>query len=123
RFVRDHAGDWDVDPARTGIIGFSAGGAVALGAAIVHDAACRPDFVGAIYPAYRGGVPVPADAPPIFLAIADDDKSIAPISTARLYEAWHKLGLPAELHIFGNGAHGFGVGAAGLLSDPWMDLF
>jgi acetyl esterase/lipase len=123
RFIRAHAADWGVDPHRVGIIGFSAGGAVALAAATSAEAASRPDFAAAIYPAYRGGIPVPADAPPLFLAIADDDKSIAPISTARLYEAWHKLSRPVELHIFGNGAHGFGVGAAGLLSDPWMDLF
>jgi len=123
RFVRAHAGEWGIDPARLGIIGFSAGGAVALGAAMVHDAACRPDFICAIYPAYRGGVPVPADAPPMFLAIADDDKQIAPISSARLYEAWHKLSVPVEMHIFGNGAHGFGTEKAGLLSDPWLDLF
>jgi len=123
RFIRSHAGDWGIDAGRLGIIGFSAGGAVSLAAATSPEAEARPDFAAGIYPAYRGGVPVPAGAPPLFLAIADDDKSIAPISAARLYEAWHKAERPAELHIFGNGAHGFGVGAAGLLSDPWLDLF
>lgn len=123
RFVRAHAAEWSLDANRLGIIGFSAGGAVALAAATSEDGGARPDFAAGVYPAYRGGVPVPAEAPPLFLAIADDDRSIAPISATRLYEAWHKAARPAELHIFGNGAHGFGVGAAGLLSDPWMDLF
>ena len=123
RFVRSHATDWGVDPKRIGIAGFSAGGGVAMGPAMLHDAGSRPDFVCGIYPAYRAGLPMPADAPPLFLVISDDDKSVAPLSSARLYEAWHNAGKPAELHIFGNGAHGFGMGQAGLLSDPWIDLF
>ena len=123
RFVRSHATDWGVDPKRIGIAGFSAGGGVAIGPAMLHDAGSRPDFVCGIYPAYRAGLPMPADAPPLFLVISDDDKSVAPLSSARLYEAWHNAGKPAELHIFGNGAHGFGMGQAGLLSDPWIDLF
>jgi len=122
RFARSHAGEWGIDPKRIGIIGFSAGGAVALGAAMQEEAASRPDFVVGIYPAYRGGMSVPAGAPPLFLAIADDDKSIAPISAARLYEAWHKAERPVELHIFGSGAHGFAIGKSGVLSDPWLDL-
>ena len=123
RFVRRHASDWGIDPNRIGIAGYSAGGAVAIGPAMTHDAAARPDFAAGIYPAYRAGVAVPDDAPPLFLAIADDDKSVAPISAARLYEAWHRAGKSAELHIFGNGAHGFGANRNGLLSDPWTDLF
>lgn len=94
-----------------------------MGPAMLHDVGSRPDFVCGIYPAYRAGVPMPEDAPPLFLVISDDDKSVAPLSSARLYEAWHNAGKPAELHIFGNGAHGFGMGKAGLLSDPWIDLF
>jgi len=123
RFVREHAADWGVDPKRIGICGFSAGGGVAMGPVFEHDARSRPDFAAPIYPAYRAGLAVPDDAPPLFLVISDDDMSIPPISTARLYEAWHKAGKPAELHIFGNGAHGFGMETSGKLPDPWIDLF
>ena len=122
RYVREHAADWGIDPQRIGIGGFSAGGGVTMGPVFEHDAANRPDFAVGIYAAYRASLPVPKDAPPLFLAISDDDKSVAPISAARLYEAWHTAGIPAELHIFGNGAHGFGFGKSGLLSDPWVDL-
>jgi dipeptidyl aminopeptidase/acylaminoacyl peptidase len=66
---------------------------------------------------------MPENAPPLFLAIADDDKAVAPISSARLYEAWHKAGKPVELHIFANGGHGFGMRKQHLLSDSWTHLF
>jgi acetyl esterase/lipase len=123
RYIRDHAADWGVDPGKVGIAGFSAGGGVAMGVAFEHDAQSRPDFVAAIYPAYRTGPAVPDDACPLFLVTADDDKSVAPISTARLHEAWHKANKPVELHVFGNGGHGFGMNQPGLRSDLWADLF
>jgi len=122
RFARAHAAEWGIDPARIGISGYSAGGAVAMGAAMQYDAASRPDFAVGIYPAYRAELTVPANPPPLFLVIADDDASVAPISSSRLYEEWHKAGGPAELHIFGNGAHGFGMAATGTLSDAWTRL-
>ena len=123
RYVRAHAAEWGIDPRRIGIAGFSAGGGVTMGPVFEHDAESRPDFAAPIYPAYRAGLPVPANAPPLFIVISDDDMSIAPISSARLYEAWHKAGIPAELHIFGNGGHGWGMGAGDLLPAPWIDLF
>lgn len=123
RFVRENAARWGIDPKRIGIAGFSAGGGVAMGPTFEHDALSRPDFSAAIYPAWRTGPPVPDDAPPLFLVISDDDMSIAPISSARLYEAWHMAQKPAELHIFGNGAHGFGMNTEGILPAPWPELF
>jgi acetyl esterase/lipase len=123
RFVREHAAEWDLDPNRIGIAGFSAGGGVAISAALNYDTASRPDFVAGIYPGYRTAAPVPADAPPLFLAIADDDILVAPLSAARLYEAWHKAGRIAELHIFSTGQHGFGMKTLNLTSDAWTGLF
>ena len=122
RFARAHAGEWGLDPGRIGIAGFSAGGGVAMGAAMQHDAQSRPDFAVGVYPAYRADLTVPDDAPPLFLVISDDDGSVAPISSARLYEAWHKSGAPAELHVFGNGGHGWGMDRPGWLSDIWTKL-
>lgn len=122
RYVRSRAAEWGIDPHRVGTIGFSAGGGVVMGGAFSYDDDSRPDFVAAIYPAWRLGTPVPADAPPLFLVIADDDMAVPPISSARLYEAWHKAQRPVELHIFGSGAHGFGMARGGHLSDAWLDL-
>src|SRR4051812_6702157 len=89
RYVRQHAGEWSLDPRRIGITGFSAGGGVVMGPVMQHDAASRPDFAAPIYPAYRTATPVPDDAPALFIVIADDDKLISPNSSARLYMAWH----------------------------------
>jgi acetyl esterase/lipase len=122
RFVREHATDFAIDAGKVGIAGFSAGGGVAMGVAIEHDAPSRPDFAVGIYPAWRGDLSVPANAPPLFLATSDDDPQVAPMSTSRLYEAWHSSGAPAELHVFGNGGHGWGMDAPGHLSDMWTSL-
>jgi acetyl esterase/lipase len=123
RFVRQHAAEWAIDPQRIGIGGFSAGGGVAIGAVMQHDTESRPDFAVPIYAGYRTATPVPPDAPPLFIALTDDDKLVAPISGARLYEAWHAAGKPAELHVFAKGEHGFGVKKQNLPSDAWIDLF
>lgn len=123
RFLRQHATELGIDSNRIGIMGFSAGGGVAINAVLEHDSLSRPDFAAGIYPGYRIFTPVPDDAPPLFIAIADDDKAVAPISSARLYEAWHKAGKSVELHIFASGRHGFGMLKQNLLSDPWIDLF
>jgi len=104
-------------------MGFSAGGGIAVNAALEHDPLSRPDFAAGIYPGYRSVAPVPEDAPPLFIAIADDDDAVAPISSARLYEAWHKTVKSVELHIFANGGHGFGMRKQNLLPDVWIDLF
>jgi acetyl esterase/lipase len=123
RFVRQHAAEWGINPNRIGIMGFSAGGGIAINAILEHDYLSRPDFAVGIYPGYRIVTPVPEDASPLFITIADDDKAVAPISSARLYEAWHKAGKSVELHIFANGGHGFGMSKQNLLSDMWSDLF
>ncbi len=122
RYVRQHAAEWGLDPQRIGIAGFSAGGGVAVAAAVEHDAESRPDFVVGVYPGYRKATPVPSDAPPMFLAITDDDILVAPLSVARLYEEWRKANKPVELHIFTKGGHGFGMLKQNMPSDAWLDL-
>lgn len=122
RYVRDRAAEWGIAPHRIGIAGFSAGGGVAMGAAMQHDAQSRPDFAVGIYPAYRSSLSVPVCPPPLFLVASDEDSSVPPMSTSRLYEAWHKAGGPAELHVFGDGPHGFGMTRIGALSDVWPML-
>ncbi len=123
RYVRRHAAEWSLDPHRIGIIGFSAGGGVVMGPVMQHDAESRPDFAAPIYAAYRAATPVPDDAPPLFIAIADDDRMIPPNSAARLYMAWHAAGKTAEFHSFRTGDHGFGMKTLGRSSDQWTTLF
>jgi len=93
-----------------------------MGPVMQHDAESRPDFAAPIYAAYRSAAPVPADAPPLFIVIADDDQLISPSSSARLYMAWHAAGKPAELHIFHKGGHGFGMNKRNGPSDAWVEL-
>jgi len=104
-------------------MGFSAGGGISVNIALQNDSLSRPDIVGGIYPGYRIATPITNDIPPLFLAITDDDSSVAPLSSARLYEEWHKMSLPVELHIFSAGKHSFGAKTQNLPSDSWIDLF
>jgi acetyl esterase/lipase len=119
KLVRSRAKEFGVDPQRIGIIGFSAGGAVAGGASVRAEPADRPNFVGIIY----GGVPgaIPAQAPPAFLAAAADD----PLSNGMpdLFARWRASGASAEMHIYAKGQHGFGTAKQGLPVDHWLDVF
>ena len=73
RLVREQADRWQIDPDRIGMMGFSAGGHVALNVALQHDPTCRPDFVAAIYTAGWDDIDVPGDGPPLFALCAADD--------------------------------------------------
>jgi acetyl esterase/lipase len=122
RVVRQRAAEWEVAPDRIGMIGFSAGGTVTVSVALEHDASSRPDFAGAIYSGGFEDVPVPGDAPPLFVLCAGDDAMAAPLSV-RLYSDWKAAGHPVELHIYAQGGHGFGMQEKGFPSDTWIDRF
>ena len=121
--VRQRAAEWRVDPAKVGIIGFSAGGYVALQAALNHTPANRPAFVGAIYASYMDAakITVPDDAPPVFFLNAYND----PVSdsTPLLYLAWKAVNKPAELHSYADGGHAFGMPFRGNSTDNWIERF
>ena len=124
-YVRKHASEWGISPDRVGIVGFSAGGGVTAGVAFRYTAESRPAFVAPIYAGASGfkDIPVPADAPPMFLAAATDDQlGLAP-DTIALYNAWTAAHKSAELHMFAKGGHGFGMRKQGLPSDRWIDRF
>jgi acetyl esterase/lipase len=124
-YVRQHAAEWGVSPDRVGIIGFSAGGRVTTGVAFQYSPEGRPAFVASIY---AGGeiskdVPVPADAPPMFLAAATDDQlGLAPVSIA-LYQRWTDAHKSAEVHMYAKGGHGFGMRKHDLPTDRWIERF
>ncbi|HEX4199814.1 MAG TPA: dienelactone hydrolase family protein [Caulobacteraceae bacterium] len=119
--VRERAGEWGVDPARVGLIGFSAGAFLVVDVAMDPQGA-PPAFVAAIYGGETRGRPVPADAPPLFTLIAQDDRLLFHM-VEQLYLDWSDADRSAELHIFARGAHGFGMIPQGLPSDRWLDLF
>jgi acetyl esterase/lipase len=121
--VRQHAAEWRVDPMKVGIIGFSAGGYVALQTALHHTTANRPAFVGAIYASYMNAaeIKVPEDAPPVFFLHAANDAFSA--STPALCLAWRAANRPAELHSYAEGGHAFGMPARGRLTDHWIERF
>jgi acetyl esterase/lipase len=124
-YVRQHASEWGVSPDRVGIVGFSAGGRVVSGVAFNYSPEGRPAFVA---PIYAGGeiskeVPVPADAPPMFVAAATDDQlGLAPESVA-LYERWAGAHKSAELHLYAKGGPGFGMRKQDIPTDHWIDRF
>ncbi len=122
RLVRSHAAEWGLRPDHIGIMGFSAGGSVTADVALLHDAQSRPDFAAPIYTAGFQAVPVPTDAPPLFLLCAADDE-MASSNSLRLYSAWHAAGRPAELHIYSKGGHGFSSRVQNLPCDTWLDRF
>jgi acetyl esterase/lipase len=123
-YVRQHAADWGVSPDRVGIIGFSAGGAVTAEVAFHYQPEGRPAFVAPIYAGSpEKDVPVPADAPPMFVAAATDDQlGLAPQSVA-LYDKWTAAHKSAELHLYAKGGHGFGMRKQDLPVDHWIDRF
>jgi acetyl esterase/lipase len=122
-FVRTHEAEYGVSPNNIGIVGFSAGGTIAASTAYNYTPQNRPDFVAPIYAYFplEMQANVPADAPPMFLAAASDDKSS--IYSVQLYTTWINANHPAELHVFLNGGHGFGMRTEHLASDSWSDLF
>lgn len=137
--VRHHAKEWNLDPKRVGLLGFSAGGNLTGHAAWDRgartypqkaelDDARGPDFIVFVYGGgfldkddktkFRAGFSVPADAPPAFFLVAHDDKA-NPIEATRLYLEYKKHGIPAELHICTKGGHGFGMRKAGNPINDW----
>jgi len=144
RLIRQNAVAWEIDPERVGMLGFSAGGhlAVCTGASTADgkgpaagypavDAADkldpRPNFLIPIYPAYIGSGNgalemkvtdhITKGFPPSFIAVADDDKWS--LSSATLYHRLKQVGVPAEMHAYRSGGHGFGLGRSGSPSAEW----
>jgi acetyl esterase/lipase len=133
RTVRSRASEWGVDPARIGIMGFSAGGAVAAlietrfdagnnnSSDAIERASSRPDFAVLVYPGFPDGmITVPHDAPPTFLVCADDDRAHV-VTTAKLYLDLERQGVSSELHIYSAGGHGFGMRPSKLPVATWPD--
>jgi len=126
KLVRSRAAEWHLDPARVGIIGFSAGAITALRATLRARAdpdpqTAAPDFIGYIYGPMTA-VAVPADAPPMFAALAMDDPLFGN-GDFSIASAWRAAKRPVELHVYQRGGHGFGLGKPNTTSTMLMPEF
>ncbi len=121
RMIRANAASWHVDPARIGILGFSAGAVTVLATAQADDAGARADFIGMIYGPTQASQ-VPPNAPPLFAAIAADDRFFKGQDLG-LIRGWRQSGGRVELHLYSGGGHGFASYPTGTTSDSWFDQF
>ena len=128
--VREHAAEWHIDSKRVGVLGFSAGAHLAAALSTHYDRrlypavdaadqqSCRPDFAIIIYPGYLAlseknfqfnpDIPVTSSTPPSFIVQAEDD----PVHVENAVEYFMELkkaGVPAELHTYAQGGHGYGL--------------
>jgi acetyl esterase/lipase len=121
RLIRSRAEEWHVNPARVGIMGFSAGGEVTALASTRYDAgkseaadaidrlSSRPDFDALIYPGIRAeNYTIPNDMPVTFMLCADNDKGPS-AALAGLYPMLKAAGIKTEVHVYASGGHGFGI--------------
>lgn len=140
RIVRNHAVEWKISTNKIGVVGFSAGGHLAVAAATRFDEktyepqdeldqiSCRPDFSISVYPGYlkdkdkpelTQNLSIPPKAPPIFLVHGDADLVSPPEGSVLMYLALKRAGIPAEVHIYANTAHDFGVRELGHPFSNW----
>lgn len=121
RLIRSRSQDWGLDPSRVGAMGFSAGGELVSQISTRFDAGnaqsddpierqrSKPDFQALIYPGRSGDIQPTKESPPAFLACAYNDRRDISEGLAEVYLRFKRSGVPAELHIYGTGGHGFGL--------------
>jgi len=138
--VRSRAGEWGIG--RIGIVGFSAGGHLAIATATGFDKrtyepiddvdkiSCRPDFAIPVYSGYlkakdkdelAPGIHVPVGTPPVFLVHGGDDIVSPPENSVLMYLALKRAGVPAELHVYAGATHDFGVRKSDQPCSTWTE--
>jgi endo-1,4-beta-xylanase len=136
RTVRSRSKEWGIDPARIGVMGFSAGGELAALASTRYDdgspssddpierAGSRPDFQALLYPAIPHDRRLTAETPRAFLACGGSDRPDIAQGLPDLYLALTRLHVSAELHIYAGVGHGFGVRKTNPAPvSGWTELF
>lgn len=137
-YTRSHAKEWNIDAAKIGVMGFSAGAHLSAMASTAYggrtypkkdafdDVSLRPDFCVLVYPAYLDGenfslapeLKVTKDTPPTILIQTQDDKSYIN-SSLFYYYALKEAGVPAEMHLYPSGGHGYGLRNTGHTVNEW----
>jgi endo-1,4-beta-xylanase len=136
RLVRSRAQEWSIDPARVGVMGFSAGGELAAFASMRFDNGVdgasdtvgrqnsRPAFQALIYPGSSRKIEPTKESPPVFLACGYNDRPDISKGLAEVYLRFKELGVPAELHIYSDAGHGFGLRESNrAAAGKWPDRF
>jgi len=118
--IRTRAKEWNVDPSKVGMIGFSAGAMLTMSTTLYGKEA-NPAFIGNIY-GPLSAVTVPANAPPLFIALASDDPFFANAGFG-LIESWKTAKRPVEFHLYEQGGHGFGMYQKETTSTGWFESF
>ncbi len=118
--IRKRSAEWHVDPNRIGMIGFSAGAMLTMATTLAGEDA-KPAFIGNIY-GPLASVTVPAEAPPLFIALAADDPFFGN-SGYGLIDSWKAAKRPVEFHLYEQGGHGFGMYPKETTSTGWFDAF
>ncbi|WP_051148459.1 alpha/beta hydrolase [Sphingomonas phyllosphaerae] len=118
--IRKRAAEWKVDPERVGMIGFSAGAMLTMATTLAGEDA-KPAFIANIY-GPLGAVDVPADAPPLFIALAADDPFFANDGIG-LVDKWRAAKRPVEFHLYEQGGHGFGMYQKPTTTTGWFDAY
>ncbi len=131
QIVRHRASEWQIQPDRIGVVGFSAGGELAALSAMrplpgdataadpVQRHSSRPDYQVLIYPGRSERFTVADGMPPVFIGLGDKDRDDVTRGMAELYLKYKSAGIPAELHIYAHAVHGFGYRQNG--SGPGTD--
>ncbi|MBI2809706.1 MAG: alpha/beta hydrolase [Candidatus Melainabacteria bacterium] len=145
RLVRSHAAEWQIDPNKIGVLGFSAGGHLVAATSTLFDKklykpvdaadkfSCRPDFAVALYPGHllenttahfqlNPYIPITKRTPPTFIVQAENDP-VDDVQNSLVYFAGlKKAGVPAEMHIYADGKHAFGLRRTKFPITRWPEL-
>jgi acetyl esterase/lipase len=150
QIVRTRAAEWNINPQKIGIMGFSAGGHLAATLSTHFDHSTRPDFSILIYPVismdkniahmgsrnnligmhpteemiklYSNELQITAQTPPTFLLHATDDNAVPVENSIRFYQGLQKNKVPVEMHIFPSGGHGFALALGKGALEKWPEL-
>ena len=123
RYLRANASGLGIAPDRIGMIGFSAGAITTIDTVLDAEPVSRPNFAAVIYGAMIEAKPAPVNGPPLFIVAAQDDDLVPVSESVRIFDLWTQAHLPAELHVFQLGGHGFGMIKFGKPADGWTTAY
>lgn len=124
-YVRAHAKEYNINPAKIGIMGFSAGGTITAAAAFEYTPENKPDFAAPVYAFFPKTMQgkIAEDAPPMFIAVAANDPLNLQPHSVDLFTSWNQAKKDVELHVYNQGGHGFGMRVQHTTSDTWIERF